>query len=113
MAYSNLEERGGISGLSMAADANGTPLDARGVVRGSVQYVWSGASATNATIKLQQSNNGTNWHDISGSSVTVAAASGAGLVEMSGITTALIRAVFTRNAETTGTITAHFMLKGR
>lgn len=60
---------GSINSTTFTSD----PLDMRNFTIYGVQVTFTGASVA-VTAKLQESNDGTNWKDISGSSVSVVAA---------------------------------------
>lgn len=113
MGYANREDAY-VSGQSLAADANLAALDVRNQSRGCFLVTWSGASATDATVKLQESADGTNWDDITSMSVTIAAASGHKVFKLKAddLLLPLVRAVVTNNSETTGTCTIRYFLKG-
>ncbi len=113
MGYSSKEETYW-SGVSLAANYDGQSIETRNVACGEVALVWSGAAATDATVKLQESIDGSTWFDISTMSKTIAAASGSGLFKLTRdiLMSSYIRAVLTKNSETTGTVTIKFLLKG-
>lgn len=89
---------------SMAASFETGAIDVRGITIAAFEIEWSGADATDATIKLQGSVTGVNWCDIENSSTTISAAAGDALWELHDIGVARVRAVFTANTNTTGTI---------
>ncbi len=113
MGYSNKEEVYW-SAVSLAANKDGDAIEARNVSSGAVAIVWAGASATDAVVKLQESVDGTTWFDISSMTKTVGAASGSGLLKLTRdiLLSPYIRAVLTKNSESTGTVTVRYFLKG-
>lgn len=114
MAYQNKEQRNYLDAFSLAEDANGDWIEARNVSSGSFAIVWTGASATDAVVKVQQSHDKTTVFDISGASATIGAASGSSLIELlaTEISCPWIRLAVVDNTESTGTVTAHYFLKG-
>jgi hypothetical protein len=113
MGYSNKEETYW-SAVSLAANLNGDVIETRNVQTGCLQLVWAGASAADAVIKLQESVDGATWFDIATMTQTINAASGSKLFKLTLdiLLAANIRAVLTKNSETTGTATLKFNLRG-
>ncbi len=113
MGYSNKEDTYW-DAVSLAANLNGDAIETRNVCRGEVQLVWTGASATDAVVKLQESVDGTTWFDISTMSKTISAASGSNLFKLTFdiLLSAYVRAVLTKNSETAGTATIKYLFKG-
>jgi hypothetical protein len=98
----------------MAANKDGDAIDVRGALAGIVHLAWTGASATDATVKVQESGDGTNWKDVASASATVGAASGSAIIKLTSdvLLSPWLRAVFTKNTETTGTVTVGYFFKG-
>jgi len=75
------------------------------------QVIWSGIDDTDGTVKLQVSEDQTNWvykADSAGSAVTLTIGSAAdtGSISLNGVVTEkYYRAVYTKNSNTTGTVT--------
>lgn len=113
MAYSNKE---GVhwTAQSLAEDTNGEAIDVRNVSSGSLVLVWADAAATDAVVKLQESNDGTNWKDITSQTVTIAAAAGSHVFKLTSdvLLCALIRPVVVDNAESAGTASLKYFFKG-
>lgn len=113
MGYSN-KENDYWKDQSLAVDADGDEIDVRYVTRGAIQISWSGASATDAVVKAQESVNGTGWEDISGKTVTIGAASGSDIWKFTADELACprIRLVVSNGTETTGIATVTYFFKG-
>lgn len=78
---------------------------------GHAQLVWSGASHTDATIKLQRSVDGTNWIDIPSSSMTLGAAAGTEDKAIADIGYPFLRSVYAKGSNTAGTVTFSYFIK--
>lgn len=100
---------------ALSAGSNQTSVG-KDVIRfntASVQAVWSGLTGTvDGTVKVQVSNDCTNWTDKSGASVTLSGAAGTDLISIANLTEACLRLVYTKNQITGGTITALLGAKG-
>lgn len=113
MGYANLEGTYW-SDVSLAANLNGDAIDVRCCGSGALALVWTGASATDAVVKLQESMDQATWFDIATQTKTVGAAAGTNLFKLTKdvMKCPYIRAVLTKNTETTGTATIKFLFKG-
>jgi hypothetical protein len=98
-----------------AANANntaGTYQDAGKIYTfASLQFIATGLDASDGVIKLQDSNDGTNWNDISGATITVAIGTSSNMIRYTAFTGEYIRANWAKGANTTGTISAIFVFK--
>ena len=112
-AYSNKE---GVywDTQSLAEDVDGSAIEVRNNSAGAFWLVWSGAAATDAVVKAQESGDGTNWLDISGKSVTIAAATGKGVIKLTAAELLLpyLRLSIVDNTESAGSITVRHFFKG-
>lgn len=88
--------------MSAVGDLSFT-FDIRGIVGYSVHTFWSGASATDADVLIQGSNDGTNFVTID--TVDIGAAAGAELFNVERGMYQYIRIYFDKNSETTGSLT--------
>lgn len=70
----------------------------------SFHYVWASVTGSAAAFKLQASNDGTNWDDVSGYTGVTSGASGSGGWQLSGFSPIFYRILVT-SASTTGTLT--------
>lgn len=114
MAYSNQEvidynavDLAGKDGIRLV-------IDARNLSSGAFWVKWTGASAANATVKVQQNadkDDANGWIDV-GSAVTVNAASGVGKVAVSNVDLPYLAILVTKNSETTALLTVRHYLKG-
>lgn len=77
----------------------------------SVQFVATGLDAADGVIKLQDSNDGTNWNDITGATITVATGTSTNMLRYTAFTADKVRVVWTKNSNTTGTITVTAIFK--
>lgn len=94
--------------VNMTTNVVSISFPSYGFQAGSMQFCWDGASATDAQIVPQVSNDGINWCDlVGGSSVkTVDAPTGCQFYLLSTLPGFKFwRAKFVANSETTGTIT--------
>ena len=107
-----IDEKTHWSGVSLAADKNGDPIEVRYFKSMGLFLTWADASATDAVVKLQFSFDGTNFYDISGATQTIGAASGSKLFEIATLAYPYLRVVLTKNTETTGTATIKFIMRG-
>lgn len=76
-----------------------------------VQFLATSLSHSDGVIKLQDSNDGTNWNDVSGASITVASGTTSNMIRYTAFTGANLRAVWTKGSNTAGTISAIAILK--
>jgi hypothetical protein len=111
--YSNIEATH-LDAISLAANLNGDAVEVRNCNSGAMVLVWSGASATDAVVKLQESMDQTTWVDIATQTKTLNAASGSNVFKltMDVLKLPYIRAVLAKNSETTGTATIKYLFKG-
>lgn len=113
MGYSNLE--GTLwSAQSIAEDANGSAIEVRNVACGSLVLVWADAAATDAVVKLQESNDGTTWVDIANQTKTIGAATGSHVFKLTRdiLLCAYIRPVIVDNSESAATASLKYFFKG-
>lgn len=100
--------------LSSASAASNQTSTAFGEARYkylSVQFVATGLDAADGIIKLQDSNDGTNFNDISGATITVAAGTSSNMIRYTAFTAEKIRVVWTKGSNTTGTISVIAIFK--
>lgn len=116
MGYSNKE---GVhwTAQSLAEDLNGAEIEVRNLACGSLHLVWSGAAATDAVVKLQETNDkddATSWKDITSQTVTIAAATGTHIFKLTRdvLLTTHIRPVIVDNAESAGVASLKYYFKG-
>jgi hypothetical protein len=102
-----------LDGASLAEDASGDAVSLRGCDYGSVVISWSEATATDAVVKLQGSNDGSTWVDVASKTTTIGAASGTDAWELDHLHYANYRAAIVDNSESTGTVTARYYFKGK
>lgn len=115
MGYSNKE--GTLwSAQSLADDRDSTDdvIDVRNVSCGALVLVWSGATATDAVVKFQESMDGTSWVDISTITKTIGAAAGSHVFKLTRdiLLCPLIKVVIVDNTESTGTASLKYFFKG-
>lgn len=97
--------------LSMGATGDGTAVNIEDVKNFSAEVSWSGGDGTTAgTFKLQASNTGSFWDDITGATATVAAGSGNDMIYVPDSSYRYVRIVYTR---TGGTGTAQVTYFGK
>lgn len=77
----------------------------------SVQFIATSLNATDGVFKLQDSNDGTNWNDISGATITVASGTSSNMIRYTAFTADKIRVVWTKGSNSTGTISATAIFK--
>ncbi len=113
VSYSNKEDALW-SSQSLGADANSDAIDVRNCSSGALVLVWSGASATNAVVKLQESIDQVTWIDIASQTKTIGAASGNNVFKLTRDVLLLpyVRANLAKNSETTGTAALKYLFKG-
>ena len=68
-----------------------------------MQVITASFSTADATIKLQQSNNGTDWDDITDSQLTLASGSASQSLVVTYLASSFIRAVFSKGTNAAGT----------
>lgn len=114
MSRSNKEDPAYLSAISMATDKSGAAIDTRHQVKGLFQVTWSGADQVDATVKAQESNDGSNWTDISGKTATLDAASGSKTVRLApaDLLGAYVRLVFDNGTCAAGTLTVKYFFQG-
>ncbi len=117
MGYSNQERLVSVNGVditSLATDQNSDAIEVRNNSCGSFQIVWAAAGATDATVKVQESHDKTNWKDVSGKSVTIAAATGHDFIKFKPdeLLSPYLRVVVTDNTEDAATATIRYFFKG-
>jgi hypothetical protein len=81
------------------------------VNRGNVHIVWTGASHTDAVLKIQESVDGTNWEDIASMTHTLSTAAGAKLLRLGDLDSPYLRANYAKGSNTTGTVTCFYYVK--
>ena len=72
----------------------------------SLQFIAASLDQADGVIKLQDSNDNSNWNDISGATITVASGTSSNMIRYTSFASAFIRCVWTKGTNTTGTITA-------
>ena len=77
----------------------------------SVQFLATSLDAADGVIKLQDSNDGANWNDVSGATITVASGTSSNMIRYTAFTGSVARVVWTKGSNTTGTIAAIGVLK--
>lgn len=90
-------------------------VDTGAYPRVSFQVVWTSLTGTvDGAVKLQSSNDNTNWIDKTGATFTLSGASGSNLISLNGVVTEkYYRAVYTKNNVTGGTISVIAFAKER
>lgn len=113
MGYANVEKSYWAS-QSLAADLEGESIDVRSIRAGVFSLEWSDAAATDAVVKLQESADGTNWHDIASQTKTIDDADGVHLFKLTAdvLLSPWVRAVIDHGAETDAVATMKYFLKG-
>lgn len=111
--YSNIEGSYW-DAIALGTSLTGDAIEVRNCGSGALVLVWTGASQTDAVIKLQESMDQTTWIDISSQTKTIGAASGNNVFKltMDVLKLPYVRAVLTKNSETTGTATIKYLFKG-
>lgn len=78
-----------------------------------ITLVWASLTGTlDGTIKIQASVDGTNYHDIASSVVTLSSANGSEGLNVDNAFYKIFRVVYTKNNITNGTITVKYVVKG-
>lgn len=111
MSYST-KEADWVLAASLATSVISSALAMRDVASGSFQLAWTGATATDATFKLQYSCNGTDWEDVTSGSQTINAVAGTKIFKIDIANVPLWRYVFVKNSETTGTYSVRYYFRG-
>lgn len=113
MGYANLEATYW-SSQSLAEDANGDAIDVRNCGSGAMVLTWTGAAATDAVVKLQESMDQSTWIDIASQTKTIGAASGNHVFKLTAdvLKCPYIRAVVVDNTESAGTAVIKYLFKG-
>lgn len=91
------------SQISTAATNSTNSIDLGAYRIGSVQCKWDSVNGTQPVFKLQVSNNGANWDDVSGASTTTTATSGSSTFLIDPLISRYAR-VNVSTASTTGTL---------
>jgi hypothetical protein len=99
------------AGTSAAASFNSSAIDTIGYQYLSVQINATSLSAADGIVKLQDSNDGTNWTDITGATLTLAAGSSPNMIRDTANTGRYIRAVWTFGTNASGTLQMIYCLK--
>lgn len=113
MGYANLEGTHW-SSQSLAEDYEGSAIDVRNCASGALVLVWSGAAATDAVVKLQESMDQTTWVDIASQTKTIGAATGSHVFKLTRdvLLCPYIRPVIVDNSESAGTASLKYLFKG-
>ena len=77
----------------------------------SFQFIAVGLNASTGVIKLQDSLDDINWNDITGASITVASGSNTNMIRYTAFTSSYVRAVWSKNTNSAGTISGNFLFK--
>lgn len=87
------------------ANSNALLVDTNRLTFGNMnmQVTWTGFSTTDATVKLQSSNDGSNWIDVTDSTITLNAASGTLNVVAAYAASQYVRVVFAKGTNAAGT----------
>ena len=75
------------------------------------QFNATSLNAADGVIKLQDSLDGTNWNDITGATITVATGTSTNMIRYTAFTGSFIKAVWTKNSVSAGTISGNFLFK--
>lgn len=110
MAINSLPAQVMASSVSMGATFNSSSAKVSNVVGYSIQSVWSGGGSPVGTLKLQASNDDTNWSDITGATFSVSA-DGNNVFNVADCFYNFVRLVYTRTSGT-GTLSASLVSKG-
>lgn len=100
-----------LTGASAAANQTSAGFGSARYKYMSVQFVATSLSHADGVIKLQDSNDGTNWNDITGATITVASGTSSNMIRYTAFTADQVRAVWTKGSNTTGTITVTAIFK--
>jgi hypothetical protein len=91
---------------------NSTAVNISGVLGYSIQAIWTAGSTPVGVLKLQGSNDNSNWSDISGATSNVSGNTGNSVFNASGVYYNYVRLVYT-NTSGTGTLDASLVTKGQ
>jgi hypothetical protein len=110
----SIEDPKYFSAVSMAADKDGAAIEVRHQEKGLFQIGWADADQIDATVKIQESVDGTGWVDISGATATLDAASGTKAIRMprDNVVGSYVRAVFSNGTCAAGTVTVKYFFQG-
>lgn len=88
-------------------NANGATIDVFAVCKttAALQVIAAGLSHADATMKVQESNDGTNWVDVSGATITLASGASSPVLAWTP-RCRYARTVYTKGANTAGTYTS-------
>lgn len=111
-----------LGGIQYQAIASGTAANANNTAGSyndermiygfvSLQFVGTSLSAADGVIKLQDSNDGTNWNDITGATITVASGTSSNMIRYTAFTGKYIRANWAAGSNASGTMSALFQFK--
>jgi flavin-binding protein dodecin len=111
MAYADKEGKL-LDAVVLSANRESDALDVRGSTGVGLALVWASAAAATAVVKLQESMDGTTWFDVASQTQTLTV--GAGIKKFS-VTTEMpyLKAVCTKNTETTAVVTVRYYARGR
>ncbi len=113
MAYSTKEGTYISGGLVASMAVNQAALEVRNCFSGSLILVWASAAAMDAVVKLQESIDQITWIDISGQTQTLSAPTGSKKFAIADVNLPYLRAVVTKNTESTATIDLKYYFKGK
>lgn len=100
------------AGTSANANINTEAMDVNLYQFAYVQILTASLNASDGVFKLQDSNDGTNWHDIAGATVTVLSAAPSHIIRVTTpIVATYLRGVWTKNTVNAGTINVIVSLK--
>jgi len=96
--------------ITASANGNSDEIDVRGLLSGSMQFVWEDIDAFDARVILQGSNDGTNWNDFGGDGggIIMLLEDDSQVWEFKEFTTKFVRLDYTANDVTTGTLNWYF-----
>jgi hypothetical protein len=102
-----------INALPARADHTSTVIDTSDVLYMSAQIVWASLTGTlDATIKMEVSNDGTNWVEKSSASFTLTTASGTDMLSLNGVVTEhYYRIKYTHGNVSGGTVSVYLVTK--
>lgn len=103
-----------LSAVSAGSNQTGAWIKTGDATHGSAHCTWSGLDGIDGTFTIQISNDGgVSSVTKTGAIITAAAASGSESISLNGIVTELLyRVVWTKNSNTTGTVTCNLAFKG-
>jgi len=99
------------TGTSGASNQTSSSISAPGYKWVSLQFVATTLDASDGIIKLQDSDDGVNFNDISGASITVTSGTTSNMIRYTAFTGSYIRAVWTKGSNSTGTVRSIFVFK--